>query len=102
MACLPTTAAESVRLLEGRNEASGWVRAASAFALGELGAVEPSRRILAEDISLSARCMAAFRKAVAINPASAARVQSTGKLAELLSERDDESGENPPGNGGRG
>jgi hypothetical protein len=59
MACLPTMAAELVPLLDGRDEPSGWVRAASAFALGELGAAEPLRRILAEDDSPAARCMAA-------------------------------------------
>ncbi len=59
MACLPTMAAQSVPLLDGRDEPSGCVRAASAFALGELGAAEPLRRILAEDDFPAARCMAA-------------------------------------------
>jgi hypothetical protein len=58
MACLPTMAAESVPLLKGRDEPSGWVRAASAFALGELGAAKPLLRMLAEDDFPAARCMA--------------------------------------------
>jgi tetratricopeptide (TPR) repeat protein len=59
MACLPTMAAQTVPLLDGRDEPSGWVRAASAFALGELNAAEPLRRMLAEDDFPAARCMAA-------------------------------------------
>jgi hypothetical protein len=59
MACLPTMATESVPLLDGRAEPSGWVRAASAFALGELGATEPLQRMLTEDDFPAARCMAA-------------------------------------------
>lgn len=59
MACLPTMAAETVALLDGRDEPSGWVRAASAFALGELAAPGPLRRMLAEDDFPAARCMAA-------------------------------------------
>lgn len=59
MACLPTMAAESVSLLDGHNEPSGWVRAASAFAFGELGAAGPLRRMLAGDDFPAARCMAA-------------------------------------------
>ena len=59
MACLPTKAAESVPLLDGRKDQSGWVRAATAFALGELGAASPLRRMLAEDNFPAVRCMAA-------------------------------------------
>lgn len=59
LACLPTKADESVPLLAAREEPSGWVRAAFAFALGELGAAEPLRRMLAEDDFPAARCMAA-------------------------------------------
>jgi tetratricopeptide (TPR) repeat protein len=61
LACLPTRADNSEpRLVETlQKEALGRVRAAIAFALGELGIVEPLRRILAEDVYLAARCMAA-------------------------------------------
>ena len=62
-ACLPTMAPESVPLLEGREESSGWVRAATAFALGELGAAGPLRRMLAEDDFPAVRCMAACQLA---------------------------------------
>jgi hypothetical protein len=63
LACLPTMAPESVPLLEGREEQSGWVRAATAFALGELGAHGPLRRMLVEDDFPAARCMAACQLA---------------------------------------
>jgi tetratricopeptide (TPR) repeat protein len=63
LACLPTMAPESVPLLEGREEPSGWVRAATAFALGELGAAGPLRRMLAEDDFPAVRCMAACQLA---------------------------------------
>jgi HEAT repeat protein len=52
-------AAETVPLLDGRDEPSGSVRAASAFALGELGATAPLLRMLAKDDFPAARCMAA-------------------------------------------
>jgi len=61
LACLPTLATESVPRLQEQLgvEPSGWVRAAIAFALGELGAAAPLRSILAGDPSPAARCMAA-------------------------------------------
>ncbi len=59
LACLPTMAEQSIPLLTNCHEKSGWVRAAHAFALGELGAAGPLRRLLAEDDFLAVRCMAA-------------------------------------------
>lgn len=61
LACLPTMAGASVPKLEAqvRAESSGWVRAAIAFALGEIGAPAPLRQMLAEDTFPAARCMAA-------------------------------------------
>ncbi len=61
VACLPTVAGESVPALTARLnvEPSEWVRAAIAFALGELGAAGPLRRALAEEQSAAVRCMAA-------------------------------------------
>ena len=72
LACLPAAAAASVPMLEARLrvEPSGWVRAAIAFALGELGAAAPLRRLLAEDPFPAARCMAACQLA-RIEPAEA-------------------------------
>jgi HEAT repeat protein len=61
LACLPTEAEASVPELEAQlaNEPSEWVRAAIAFALGELAAAAPLRRILTNDPSAVPRCMAA-------------------------------------------
>ena len=61
LACLPTVAGMSVPGLVSRRarEPVGWVRAAIAFALGELGHAEELRHILAEDPSPEAQCMAA-------------------------------------------
>ena len=61
LACLSTAADKSAPRLEAvlAKEPVGWVRAAIAFALGELRVAEPLRRILAEDASPEARCMAA-------------------------------------------
>jgi hypothetical protein len=61
LACLPTLAATTGPHLTDRLAAEpvGWVRAAYAFALGELGFGEPLRNILADDDSPYARCMAA-------------------------------------------
>lgn len=61
LACLPTVGRKSISALEARVgvEPSGHVRAAIAFALGELGAARPLRRMLADDPSDAARCMAA-------------------------------------------
>lgn len=65
LACLPTRADDSVPALEARLlvESSGWVQAAIAFALGELGAPDPLRRIIAEGDFPAARCMAACQLA---------------------------------------
>jgi len=65
LACLPTLAAASVPKLEAhlRDEPSGWVRAAIAFALGELGASSPLHGMVAEDTFPAARCMAACQLA---------------------------------------
>jgi hypothetical protein len=95
LACLPTMAAESVPLLDGRDEPSGWVRAASAFALGELGAAEPLRRMLAEDDFPAARCMAACELA---------RLDPNAGLIEPLLEfvaHPIDGYENVPGAGGK-
>lgn len=61
LACLSTVADKSAPRLVATlsKEPVGWVRAAIAFALGELGIAEALRRILAEDASPEARCMAA-------------------------------------------
>ncbi|WP_422931875.1 HEAT repeat domain-containing protein [Singulisphaera sp. PoT] len=61
LACLPTMAEASIPGLEARLnvEPSGAVRAAIAFALGELGAADALRRILDEDEAAEARCVAA-------------------------------------------
>lgn len=61
LACLPTQSDVSrPHLIEQLfNEPLGWVRAAIVFALGELGFAEPLRRILSDDDSPAARCMAA-------------------------------------------
>jgi hypothetical protein len=65
LACLPTMAGESVRELElqVRDELSGWVRAAIAFALVELGASAPLRCMVTEDTFAAALCMAACQLA---------------------------------------
>lgn len=95
LACLPTMAAESVPLLAGREEPSGWVRVSIAFALGELGAIEPLRRTLAEDDFPAARCMAACELArIAPDPALIA------SLLEFVADNI-EGYENIPGAGGK-
>jgi HEAT repeat protein len=97
LACLPTAADDSTPQLEARLcvEASGWVRATIAFALGELGAPVPLRRMVAGDPFAAARCMAACELA---------RIQPTEDLIELLlrfvSEPIEEY-ENIPGAGGK-
>jgi tetratricopeptide (TPR) repeat protein len=65
LACMPTMAWAAVPALERalRSEPDGVLRAALAFALGELGAADPLRRLLAEDPAPSARCMAACQLA---------------------------------------
>jgi len=77
LACLPTNAEASVPRLEAQlsDESSEWVRAAIAFALGELGATAPLRRILAADSSAVPRCMAACQLA---------RIDPTDDLIEPL------------------
>lgn len=95
LACLPTMAAETVPLLDGRDESSGWVRAASAFALGELGAAAPLRRMLAEDDFPAARCMAACELA---------RIEPDAALIDPLLDfvaHPIEGYENIPGAGGK-
>lgn len=69
LACLPTMAASSVERLAGQNDPVGWVRAATAFALGELDAPAPLRRMLFDDID-AVRCMAACELA-RLEPAEA-------------------------------
>ncbi len=61
LACLPTVAGKSAPRLVATlsKEPEGWVRAAIAFALGELGIAQALRQILAADASSEARCMAA-------------------------------------------
>lgn len=61
LACLPTVADKTEPVLTAKlfGELVGWVRAAFVFALGELGSIEPLRRVLIEDDSPAARCMAA-------------------------------------------
>ncbi len=77
LACLPTVAHKSVPRLEARLpcEPSGWVRAAIAFALGELGASAPLHHILVVDPFPAARCMAACQLA---------RMEPTEALIEPL------------------
>lgn len=65
LACLSTLADNSAPGLMATlsKEPISWVRAAIAFALGELGIADVLRRILAEDASPEARCMAACKLA---------------------------------------
>jgi hypothetical protein len=97
LACLPTMAQASVSKLEAqvRAEPSGWVRAVIAFALGELGAAAPLRRMLAEDAFPAARCMVACQLA---------RIEPTEALIEPLLQfvsEPIEGYENIPGAGGK-
>jgi HEAT repeat protein len=97
LACLPTMARNSVPKLEARLavEPSGWVRASIAFALGELNAPDPLRRILAEEEFDAVRCMAACELA---------RIEPTGALIEPLLRfvsEPIEGYENIPGAGGK-
>ncbi|WP_425395318.1 HEAT repeat domain-containing protein [Aeoliella sp.] len=79
LACLPTEADASVPELTRQMEVepSGWVRAAIAFALGELDAAEQLKFVLAEDPFPAARCMAACELA---------RVEPADSLLEPLLE----------------
>jgi hypothetical protein len=97
LACLPTEGQASVPKLEARvpAETSGWVRAAIAFALGELGASAPLRRTLAADAFPAVRCMAACELA---------RIEPTEELIEPLLRfvsEPIEGYENIPGAGGK-
>jgi hypothetical protein len=97
LACLPTMGPVAVPKLEGqlRAEPSGWVRAAIAFALGELGALAPLHRLIAEGETPAARCMAACQLA---------RVDPTDALVEPLLQfvaEPVEGYENIPGAGGK-
>jgi hypothetical protein len=97
LACLPTMAPASVPKLEAqlRVEPSGWVRAAIAFALGELGASAPLRSMLAEDSFAAARCMSACELA-RIEPAEALMEPLLQFVSEPI-----EAYENIPGAGGK-
>jgi hypothetical protein len=97
LACLPTMAPASVPRLEAqlRVEPSGWLRAAIAFALGELGASAALRSMLAGDSFPAARCMAACELA---------RIEPTEALIEPLLHfvsEPIEGYENIPGAGGK-
>jgi len=96
LACLPTKAGTSVPKLEAqlRVEPSGWVRAAIAFALGELGAAIPLHRMLAEEFP-AARCMAACQLA-RIEPAETLIEPLLQFVAEPI-----EGYHNIPGAGGK-
>jgi hypothetical protein len=97
LACLPTMAGASVPKLKGhvRAEPSGWVRAAIAFALGELGEAPSLRHMVVEEQFPAPRCMAACQLA---------RVEPTERLIEPLLEflsEPIEGYENIPGAGGK-
>jgi hypothetical protein len=81
--------------MQVRDEPSGWVRAAIAFALGELGASAPLCRMVTEDTFAAARCMAACQLA-RIDPAGA----WIEPLLEFVSQPI-EGYENIPGAGGK-
>jgi hypothetical protein len=97
LACLPTRARASVPKLRAqlRVETSGWVRAAMAFALGELGAAAPLHRLMAQEAFPAARCMAACQLA-RIDPTEAL----IEPLLKFVSEPID-GYENVPGAGGK-
>jgi hypothetical protein len=97
LACLPTRAAASLPRLRAqlRVEPDGWVRAALAFALGELGAAATLRRLLNHDSFPAARCMATCQLA---------RIEPDKALIEPLLEfvsRPIDGYENIPGAGGK-
>lgn len=97
LACLPTVARTSVPKLEAQLhvEPSGWVRAAIAFALGELGAAAPLQRMLADEAFPAARCMAACELA-RIEPVKALFEPLLQFVSEPI-----EGYENIPGAGGK-
>lgn len=74
LACLPTMAVSSLPRLESRIEPVGWVRAAFAFAFGELGASAPLHRMLSDE-DPAVRCVAACELA---------RIEPAESLIELL------------------
>jgi hypothetical protein len=97
LACLPTRARSSVPKLKARVrvEPLDRARAAMAFALGELGAAAPLRRMLAEEAFPMARCMAACQLA---------RIEPTAALIEPLLQlvgEPIEGYEDVPGAGGK-
>jgi hypothetical protein len=96
LACLPTKARDSVPKLEAqvRAEPSGWVRAAIAFALGELGAPAPLHCLFADDAFPAVRCMAACQ--LAPREPTEAVIES---LLRFVSEPIEEYA-NVPGSGG--
>lgn len=65
LACMPTIAESSIPKLEAlfKREVSQGVRAGIAFALGELGAVETLKHILAEEQFTATKCIAACQLA---------------------------------------
>lgn len=77
IACLPTKAPESLPKLKSqlKRESSGWVRAAIAFTLGELGDAPALHRLFAEDNFPAVLCMASCQLA---------RIQPTEALIEPL------------------
>jgi hypothetical protein len=97
LACLPTMAPASVPRLQAQLdvEPSGWIRAAIAFALGELGACAPLRSMLAGEPFPAALCMAACE--LARNEPTEALVEP---LLQFVSEPI-EGYENIPGAGGK-
>jgi hypothetical protein len=97
LACLPTRARASAPKLRAqlRVEPSGWARATMAFALGELGASAPLRRMLAKDTFPAVRCMAACQLA-RIEPTEALIEPLLRFVAEPI-----EGYENIPGAGGK-
>jgi hypothetical protein len=97
LACLRTMAEKSAPKLETQlqKEPSGQVRAAIAFALGELNVPSPLWRILTEDIFPAARCMAACQLA-RIHPTEALFEPLLQFICEPIKEYDQ-----VPGAGGR-
>lgn len=97
LACLPTLGDMSIDRLHNqlRREKNGWVRAAIAFALGEIGDSDSLRQLLSNDTEhAAARCMAACELA---------RISPRNDLIEPLLEficEPIEGYENVPGAGG--
>jgi hypothetical protein len=95
LACLPTIADESMPRLRRRvaTEPSGWVRAAIAFALGEVGDEDLLDRLLALDKHDAVRCISACELA-RIAPSEALIDPLLGFIANPI-----EGYENVPGAG---